>query len=510
MKILLINPNRTYYEGSKDIRLGLPLGLLYIASVLEKNNLEPKIFDCLISDKSKIVEYEDVVVHGVSDEVVLDKIKEESPDVVGITSPFTAQIDNAIHLADLVKHVDDKIITVIGGPHIAIRGKEILQENNNIDIGIKGEGEDVFTELIKKLKENQPIDQVKSIFYRDKAGEVIENEFGGLIKNLDDLPYPAYHLIDMDNYFDLIANSLKTRPGINQRSISMITSRGCPYNCIFCSIHLHMGKMFRAHSTEYVINSIRHVADKYKIKHISFEDDNFTLDINRAKKILKGIIDNNIKITWDTPNGVRADRIDEELLKLIKESGCVELTFGIESGNQRVLDEVIQKNLKLSDVIKAVELTKKYGIKTKAFFVIGFPGETKEEIKQTADYIIKLRKKYNVEAGPLIATPLIGTRLYELCKEKGFLVKEPDPRSLAGATQYHGQGLIKTNEFDPEFLKDIAGDVIKSIYRLRMKEKILKPPTYWSSIKTIIMHPPKAIDIIKSLQKDKKFRQSHP
>lgn len=485
MNILLINPPRSYYQGSKGIRLGLPLGIMYLAAVLEKNGYQPKIFDCLIHPQAKIIEQGDKIIHGVSEDKILEIIRQESPQVVGITSPFTAQIDNALRMADLVKQVDKKIITVMGGPHISVAGRELLEQNKNIDIGVKGEGEYVFLEIIKNLENNLPLDRVK------------QTEFGEYIKNLDALPYPAYHLIDMELYFRFLEKGLMTRPSSKKRSISFITSRGCPYNCIFCSIHLHMGRMWRAHSAEYVINHIDYLVKQYGLKHISFEDDNFTLDMDRTIKILQGIIEKNIKITWDTPNGVRADRFDENLARLMKKSGCLELIFGVESGDQEVLNKIIKKNLNLNSVIKAVEICQKLKIKTQAFFVIGFPGEKIKNMRKSMDFALMLRKRYGVKSGFLIATPLIGTELYDICKRNGYLVKEPDIRSLAIATQARGEGLIKTKDFTPQQLKDLASELDKKMARIELLDRIKNPATYFESIKFLIFHPLKSIRYFK-------------
>ncbi|MDP2946751.1 MAG: radical SAM protein [Nanoarchaeota archaeon] len=497
MKILLINPPRTYFRGSKGPRVGLPLGLLYLAGVLEKNGYSPKIFDCLVVPTSKIFKKDDKIIHGIPDNDILEFIKKEKPNVVGITNPFTAQLDNAIHIADLTKSIDKEIITVIGGPYASVRGRELLENEKNIDIVVKMEGEYTFLDLIKKIDKKLPIDDIGNILYRDKKNNIIENKCGEFIKNLDELPLPAYHLIDMDRYFSFFKRGIGARTSIYNRSISMITSRGCPYNCIFCSIHLHMGNFFRAHSSDYVIRYIKYVVEKYRIKHISFEDDNFTLDTERCKKIILGIIENQIKITWDTPNGIRADRIDEELVELMKRSGCVELIFGIESGSQRVLDEIIDKKLKLENVINAIKLCQKYRIKTKAFFVIGFPGETKEDILKTKNFSLELYKKYKIESGLLIATPLFGTRLYRVCKSKGYLIKEPDPRMLSIATQADGHGLIKTEEFDPAYLKKVAMDAVRIRARIRFKEKLLNPRNYLSGFKFVVFHPLKTFKHLK-------------
>jgi len=493
MKILLINPPRTYYPGSKNIRLGLPLGILYLAAVLEKNGHDPEILDCLISSSAQVRHTADKIIHGIPEQIILKKIRQTSPDVVGISNQFSAQIENVIYLANLIKKINQKIIVVVGGPHISIAGKKLISENKNIDFGVIGEGEYIFLKLIKSLEADLPFSNISSLIFRNAQGQTIANPFGGFIQNLDDLPLPAYNLIDMPKYFQLLSQGFKTRPNTTPRSISMITSRGCPYNCIFCSIHLHMGKRFRAHSPTYVIEHIKHLVEKYQISHISFEDDNFTLDVPRCKKILQAIIDNQLPITWDTPNGIRADNVDEELIALMKKSGCQELIFGIESGSQRVLDEIIDKKLKLSQALTAIKLCKKYKIKTKAFFVIGFPGETKKEIQQTIDLSLKLYKKYDVTSGLLLATPLLGTRLHQICQTHNYLVKEINPRSLATATQAHGQGLIATQEFTPAYLKQVAVIADKQRARLKLIKKLYRPTTYWDSLKFVCSHPQKTL-----------------
>lgn len=493
MKILLINPPRTYYRGSKGVRLGLPLGIMYLAAVLEKNGYQPKIFDCLIHPQAEIVKRGDKIIHGVAEDKILEIIRQESPQVVGITNPFTAQIDNALKVADLVKQINPEIITVLGGPHVSVAGQKLLEQNKNIDIGVKGEGEYIFLEIIRNFENNKPLSSIENIIYQDRSGQVKQTESNSHIKNLDDLPYPAYHLIDMDLYFHLLEKGLATRPSAQKRSVSFITSRGCPYNCIFCSIHLHMGRLWRAHSAEYVIKHIDYLVKHYGLKHISFEDDNFTLDMNRVEEILRGIIERNIRITWDTPNGVRADRLDEDLAQLMKKSGCLELIFGVESGDQQVLNKIIKKNLDLNSVIKAAEICQKLKIKTQAFFVIGFPGEKIKNIRKTMDFALFLRKKYGVKSGFLIAAPLIGTELYDICKKNGYLVKEPDARSLAVATQARGEGLIKTKDFSPDQLKNLAFELDKKMARIELWERVKNPATYLKTIKFLILHPLKSI-----------------
>ncbi len=479
------------------MRIGLPLGIMYIAAVLEKHGYKPKIFDCLIHAETRIIDDGEVVYHGVSDDTILNFIKQERPDVVGISCLFTAQIDNSIKIANLVKYVDEKIITVIGGPHASVHGRQFLEENISFDIAVSGEGEYVFLQIVNSLKDKISLDSIKNMFYRNSSGKICQTESDGFITDLDALPYPAYHLVDMELYFNLLEQGIITRSAAQKRSISLITSRGCPYNCIFCSIHLHMGKLWRAHSAEYVINHIEYVVNKYKVRHISFEDDNFTFKTGRAKEILQGIIKKKIKITWDTPNGIRADSLDEDLSRFMKKSGCIELIFGVESGDQEILNKVIGKKLKLDAVIKAAEACKKAKVKSHAFFVIGLPGEKIENIKKSLDFALMLRKRYGTSPKLSIATPLIGTRLYNICKDKKYLIKEPDAKSFSMATQINGEGLIRTEDFTPSQIKELSLEFKNKIAKVDLLDKIKSPAFYFHILMSLLIHPQKTLKKIK-------------
>lgn len=488
-KILLINSPRTYYKKSKGVRVGLPLGIMYIAAVLENYGYRPKIFDSLIHPETKITSNGEVIFHGVSDETIQNTIKQGKPDVVGISCLYTAQIDNAIKLANLIKQVDKKILIVIGGPHASVLGEQLLKENLSLDIAVRGEGEYTFLEIINSFKDKKSLDSIKNIFYRNGSGKICQTESSDFISDLDALPYPAYHLVDIKLYFNMIGQGLKTRPSGQKRSISFITSRGCPYNCVFCSIHLHMGKLWRGHSAEYVVNHIEYVVNKFKVRHISFEDDNFTLNMKRAKEILQNIIKRKIKITWDTPNGVRADRLDEELCELMRKSGCIGLIFGVESGDQEVLSKIIGKNLNLGSVIKTAEICKRGKIKSQAFFMIGLPGEKIGNINKSLNFALMLRAKYGMRPNLSIATPLIGTKMHDLCKEKNYLVKDPDPKSLSLATQINGEGLIRTEDFTPDQIKEISLEFYRKIAKIDLLDKLKNPVFYFQFLMSLLIHP---------------------
>ena len=460
MKILLINPSRNYHKKSKGVRLGLPLGLMYIASVLEKEAYDVALFDCLISDGTRIKDLPDDVHHGVDDDYFKTIIQKEAPDIVGLSSPFTAQLDNLTHAAKLVKEVNTHIHIVAGGPHFAVTDKEYLLQNSNIDSFVIGEGEIPMLQLVRAIQEGKSFDHIHGLAYKEtnQSGQLeTKSTSPERLRPLDDLPFPAYHLIDMDLFFSFQSQGLSARLDTQKRTISMITSRGCPFDCVFCSVHLHMGKKVRAHSAEYVLSHIQHVVDRYDVEYIFFEDDNLTYWAERSQKIFQGIIDNEINLLWSTPNGVRADKLNKALLKTMKEAGCAGLIVGCESGDQEVLDTIVSKNLDLEIVEQVAAWCQELSIQLTAFFVIGFPGETKKNIQNTIDFACKLYENYEVVPLLNIATPLIGSRLYDIVLRKGYLAKEVNPHSLSAATQpIIGDGMIQTPEFSPEDLKDFA------------------------------------------------------
>ena len=253
---------------------------------------------------------------------------------MGIANPFTCQVEHAIKVANIVKEVDPSILTVVGGPHATVVPVEFLEEARNVDVAVIGEGEHTMLDIAKFFEGNKRINDVQGIAFR-KDEKVALNSPRPYIKNLDELPYPAYHLVDMEQY--LSPKKVEYR-SFQDRALSMITSRGCPFNCSFCSVHLHMGKTFRAHSVDYVVDHLEHVVNKYRVKTIYFEDDNLTLDLKRFEAICDKIIERDIKFGWETPNGVRADYLNLDLLKKMKKSGCQSVFVGVESGDQYVLD----------------------------------------------------------------------------------------------------------------------------------------------------------------------------
>src|SRR3989337_31277 len=470
MKVLLINPPQTFYPGSEPPAGNLPLGLLYIAAVLEKAGYNVEILDAFMSD-SVFRKIGDTINVGMPYGQIKEEIKKRKPDIVGIANPFTCQVANAIKVGNIVKEINPHILTVVGGPHVTAVPVEFLQEAKNVDIAVIGEGEYTMLDVVSFCEGHKKINEVQGIAYR-KDESIALNSPRPFIKNLDELPYPAYHLVDMEQYLN--PKKIEYR-SFKDRAISMITSRGCPFNCSFCSVHLHMGKMFRAHSVDYIVNHIEHVVNKYRVKNIFFEDDNLTLDLKRFEAICDKIIEKSIKFNWETPNGIRPDYLTLSLLKKMKKSGCQSLFFGIESGDQCVLDNVIDKRLNLKEVVKVAKMCKDIGLKTAAFYIIGFPGEKKENMLKTVELALRLKRDFDVGMLLHVAPRSLGTRLFKECTEKGYIQENLTSRAFAEVRQTRGMPLIRTEDFAPIEVKEIVSMAVKRYKKLSLNNYVKSP-----------------------------------
>jgi len=245
-----------------------------------------------------------------------------------------------------------------------------------------------------------------------------------VISDLNILPMPAYHLLNFENYFEAGESGFSSRGITIKKWMSIFTSRGCPYQCSFCAIHLISGRRWRGKSADKVVAEIEYLYQKYGINYFFFEDDNLTADIKRAEAIFDGIINKGMRIIWETPNGIRADIMTPALARKMRLSGCKKLIFGIENGDSEFLQNVIHKNLDLKKVIVATKIIKKEKIELAGFFIIGIPGETKKIMIKSIFFAMKLAR-LGMVPGFTLATPLPKTEMFEYAKQKGYILKNP-------------------------------------------------------------------------------------
>jgi len=411
MRVLLIYPQGIALPGEIYFE-SMPLGLAYLAAVLEKEDHQVKIIDAQIEERETIKREDSFLNIGMSWQCLEEKIKDFNPEIVGISNLFSIQFPNVQKIAALIKKIKS-IPVIVGGAHPSAAPEEVLKDKN-IDFVIIGEGEYTLKDLLNCLQNRKDFGKLNGLAYK-KENQVIIKPKTRYIEDLDELPFPARHLLPMKLYFrsqDLHSYYLKSRP-----YATVVTSRGCPGNCIFCSIHIVWGHTWRARSAEDVVDEIEFLAKEYGVREIHFEDDNITLDRPRMIQICQEIINRGIKVDWTTPNGVAVQTLDEELLIKMKESGCYHLFIGIESGNPQILHKVIRKNLSLNKALTIAKILKKLKIKTSAFFVFGVPGETKETIRDSINFAKKLDLD---DVWFSIATPYPGTDLYRIAKEKGY------------------------------------------------------------------------------------------
>jgi anaerobic magnesium-protoporphyrin IX monomethyl ester cyclase len=450
MRVCLINPPRIQPKSWGKPSVFQPLDIAYVAALLEKQH-KVQIIDAP-NEGWKNLELIDETKYrqGLENKEIAIRVKRWSPDVVGITIPFSGWWKPAFEIASLVKSIDKDVVTVLSGLHPSARPADCLT-HASADFAVIGEPEQTMSELADVLEQGKMADlkKVRGIAFTEN-GEKVTTPPRPAIQDLDSLPFPARHLLPMDMYFAAVKEN-PLRGEINKPWTPMITSRGCPHNCVFCSIHVVMGKKWRSRSPENVVDELEQIVRTYRIKQIDFNDDNLTLDKKRMENICDLIVKRGLDIEWYTPNGVRADTLDETLLTKMKASGCKKLRIAPESGVQRVVDQVIKKNLDLKEVEKAVVLSKKVGIKVGCFFVIGLIGETKGEIEETINYAYKLRKLGADSFIFSIATPLYGTELYEQAERGGFLRECFSDEALSAA-----EPLIETPDFTADELRELC------------------------------------------------------
>lgn len=424
MRILLIQP--PYDLDEDDMRQAMPpLGLAYIAAVLEQRGHDVRIIDCVVEDFERVVPLANGRRrHGLDGEDLEKAVREARPAVVGVSCLFSAQSRAAHHVCGLVKRVDPRIFTIMGGAHPSAVPEEVL-EDPNVDAVAVGEGEMTMLRLVEGLEQGcfPPADD-EGLAYRKDDGNRI-HPLKSFNMDLDDLPMPARHLLHMARYFQYRSPHgavVRRHPCTN-----IVTSRGCPARCTFCSIHTVWGRRFRRHSTDRVLAEIEHLVYDYGVRELQFEDDNLTLDKPRMREICQGIIDRGIDITWTTPNGVAIWALDDDLVQLMRRAGCYHITVAVESGSQEVLRKIINKPLDLRRVHPIVRSARRAGMGVSAFFVVGFPGETRADLEKTFEFGMNMGAD---QVHFFTATPYPGTALFEECLEKGYLEKPVDYTTL--------------------------------------------------------------------------------
>lgn len=391
MKVTFLNPPQT---NSKYKFLGVvapSLGIGYMAAVLETNG-----YDVDVLDSSAL----ELTYDEIGEEII-----ERNPDIVSI-SALTPTIGVALDAADKIKQVKPDTIVVLGGYHPTFEYESVLAEPS-VDVVVRGEGEYTFLELVQTVEKGGDLRNVKGLAFHDKNdGSLVVTEDRPIITNLDELPFPAFHLFPMDKYKLL---------NISTNVVTIITTRGCPMQCSFCSSAALHGRHLRRRSYENVCDEIELRLREQNVNTVAFMDDTFTLNKKFVYDFCAEIKRRNLKFWWGCTS--RVDTLDEDLLRTMKDAGCITLFIGVESADQQILEKM-NKNITVTKTENAFKLARKVGIRSIASCVIGMPEDTKESIKKTINFVKKLNPSYALYS---LATPYPGTRFYNETFKKNLI-----------------------------------------------------------------------------------------
>jgi len=387
MRLLLLKPPSNFHL------IALPMGIGYVASYLKNKmgqDIDILFLDCLRDkyDHNKFSDY----------------VKEVKPDMIGITAN-SMEINSALKCCNITKIINRRIITVIGGPHATVLPEEVLS-NKDVDFIFRGEADLSFYEFIKSLQNRSAFSGIPGLGYKSKG----KMEFNPveMPQNLDELPMMDLNLMQFKRY-------PKTYKMKYYPSAPILTSRGCPFPCTYCSARRISGEKFRSRSPENIVREIKQIKSQYNVREFEVWDDNFTLNNKRAHEFCDLLIQEKINLPWWCPNGLRLETLDETLLKKMSMAGLYSIGLGIESGSPRT-QRNMRKNLDFDKLKKIVKLGNKYGIRMEGFFILGYPTETEEDILQTIGLAKELPLK---RAAIFLFQPIPGSEIYDALKKDG-------------------------------------------------------------------------------------------
>lgn len=399
MKILLVSPKSRVWNS----RAHLHNGLGYLAGALiHAGYRDVDLFDGAVEQES-----------------LDDRLAREHFDIVGISSP-TPLILEAWEAAETAKKRG--AITILGGPHLTLMPEESLRRPE-VDFVARGEAEETIVEFVQAFTPPVPplveggiggVSHIKGLSYRDAEGAIVQNPPRPLAQDLDAIPFPAYHLFKIERYTNL--QPLTDGLDRHARTYTIVTSRGCPYQCTYCSKPI-TGNTWRARSVDNVLAEWKMLVQDLHAKEIGVTDDIWNLDLNRAKELCRGLIDQGLnRVPWITIHGMKVNHTDAELFRLMKRAGCKRVGFGVESGDEFILKRVVKKSQTFEQVRAAFRNAKEAGLETMGFFIFGMPYETEETMEKTIRLALELDPDL---ANFMIAAPYPGTEMWNLLQREG-------------------------------------------------------------------------------------------
>ncbi len=431
MRIALVN---SPYPIGAPQSLFVPMGISYLTAYLESHGFNVDVYDFQASPFNV--------------ESFVSKLQETKPEIIGISST-TLSYNPALKLAKIAKRTCPSSLVIMGGPHVTILDKETLLECPEVDVVVRGEGEQTLLE-IAKLKASSSLsklNEVLGITFK-KNGEIVRTADRPFIQDLDALPFPAFDRLPLKKY-----------RLFGKTYLPIITSRGCPFQCTFCLASKMSGRKFRAQSPKRVIQDLETLRDKYGAEAITFYDDTFTFDTKRVKEICREIKRRGFKVPWDCRT--RVDKVSKELLAIMRSANCELIHFGVESGSQELLN-AMKKGVTVEQNARAIKLAKEAGLLVAISVIIGYPGENEKTAEETMEFIRKTEPDYVYVCIP---TPYPGTELYYVIKSLGWKIS-------SNWDEYNEQTPNFENpDFPPEkmktFRQEFYNKYLSPIYVLR-------------------------------------------
>lgn len=433
------------------------MGLLMLGAVLRRSGHRVRLLDASAL--------------GLTYEETIEEIKEFRPEIIGL-SAVTPSVVRTVKLAYMVKKIYPSIPIVVGGPHITAVPERTMKDYPVFDYGVIGEGEHTIVDLVETLASGRTPSTVPGVAIREN-GKIFFSSPRAPVKDMDALPFPAWDLLDgfPHNYHPALFK-YKRLP-----SAYIISSRGCPHKCIFCDTSV-FSRSIRFHSPEYILELVDYLVKKFNIKEIIFEDDQFLLRKKRVEKICEGILRSKWNIAWSCSG--RVNSVDDiGLLKLMKLSGCWQINYGIESGNQRILD-FAKKEITINQIKKAVRLTHKAGILSKGYFIFGLPYETEETMRNTIGFAKSIPLD---DISIFMLTPFPGSEMYDIAEQHGRIDKDFEKMNLLDVV-YVPDGLSK--------------EILLNCQRSFMKEFYLRPRIIGNYLKRLMVNPLNVFNMIKA------------
>jgi len=396
MRILLLRPN------SIIIATPVPLGLGYVASYLLSKRPEDAVK--IVDGRNLRLSHDQLVAEALS----------FKPDLIGV-SAINFEADQVHRLSAKLKQALPAVPLVVGGPYASANRAAVLDQDQNLDFLVAGEGEQIFLGLVNALDQKTDPTGVPGLFLRENRSVKFTGEQKP-IDNLDALPFD-WELINPEEYFRRKGRNSENIVKYSHRTLTVLTSRGCPFGCIFC--HNIFGRKFRKRSADKVVAEIAHLREKYGVEELEIVDDSFNLDLERAKNICRGLIDRKLGLHLALPNGIRGDIVDDEFLDLLKAAGFYRIAFAVESASPRI-QEIMKKKIDLGKVKRAIEGVAKRGMIPTGYFIMGFPTETAQDIEMTIRFARQSRLSV---ASFFYLNPFPGTEVAKMAGEEKVINK---------------------------------------------------------------------------------------